>query len=165
MEIISRLEWKAKYGLGLMTESPKQLVVIHHSSVPNPVCGTSKASEKLIVKDIEKYHKLTKEWDGIGYNFLVFQGGRAYEGRGWHRIGAHTQGQNSKSVGICLVANAENYTVTDAAFETIAEIIRLGVNLGYIKKDFTIKGHKDFAQTECPGKFLYNQLKKIKAMV
>ena len=41
----------------------------------------------------------TNGWDDIGYNFLVGEDGRVYEGRGWYRQGAHALNFNSNSIG------------------------------------------------------------------
>merc|ERR1712150_52546 len=44
-------------------------------------------------------------WSDIGYNFLVGEDGRAYEGRGWNRVGGHTYGYNSNSVAVSVIGD------------------------------------------------------------
>ena len=46
-----------------------------------------------------------KNWEDIGYNFLVGEDGNIYEGRGWGKHGAHSKPYNSKSIGICMIGN------------------------------------------------------------
>lgn len=47
----------------------------------------------------------TKQWNDIGYNFLIGGDGNVYEGRGWGKHGAHSSPYNSKSIGICIIGN------------------------------------------------------------
>lgn len=46
-----------------------------------------------------------KNWEDIGYTFLVGEDGNIYEGRGWGKHGAHSIPYNSKSIGICMIGN------------------------------------------------------------
>lgn len=40
----------------------------------------------------------------MNYNsFLVGDDGNIYEGAGWYKIGAHTYGYNSKSIGLAFI--------------------------------------------------------------
>lgn len=39
----------------------------------------------------------------IGYNFMIGGDGNIYEGRGWHKQGAHTSGYNRGSIGIAYI--------------------------------------------------------------
>lgn len=49
-----------------------------------------------------------KQWEDIGYNFLVGEDGNVYEGRGWGVKGAHSIPYNGKSMGICMIGNFES---------------------------------------------------------
>lgn len=42
---------------------------------------------------IQNFHIESKDFDDIGYNFLVTGNGDVYEGRGWDKQGAHTKGK------------------------------------------------------------------------
>lgn len=39
------------------------------------------------------------------FSFLVGNDGRIYEGAGWHKIGAHTRGFNTRSLGIAFIGD------------------------------------------------------------
>lgn len=45
------------------------------------------------------------DYSDIGYSWLVGEDGRAYEGRGWAYVGAHTSGCNSVAVAVSLIGN------------------------------------------------------------
>lgn len=38
-------------------------------------------------------------------SFIIGGDGNIYEGAGWHKIGAHTRGYNSRSLGIGFIGN------------------------------------------------------------
>ena len=157
-DIIPREQWGARHGKGPVTTLPKALVVLHHAESPHIPCGVTQKREREAVLGIESYHVNTKGWAGIGYNFLVFQSGRIYEGRGWDRAGAHTHGHNSKSVGICLVINSDTTPPSDAVIEAVRNLIATGVRLGKIETMYELRGHRDYGPTQCPGRNVYGML-------
>lgn len=151
MRVAAREEWGGPaQAPGHATAGAKRLVVIHHSHRPHRECGVALAREEADVLGMHEYHK-GKGWGGISYNFLVFQSGNVYEGRGWGRTGAHTIGRNSSSVGICLVIDGENIAPTDAAVESVIALIAEGVELGHIAPTHERAPHDRFQNKVCPG--------------
>lgn len=159
-EFVPRESWGAKYGRGAATSGAKPLVIIHHAAEPDIPLDASTAREIAAVRSIENFHVKANGWNGIAYNWLVFQSGNIYEGRGWNRVGAHTEGQNSKSVGICFVINGDAHGADDNAWNAARRIIDEGVHLGSIASDYAIKGHHDYAVKSCPGAHVYPLLKE-----
>ena len=102
--------------------------------------------------DAESIHSqhLSQGWDGIGYHFYIRKNGEVYRGRPIDKIGAHTQGSNSCSVGICFEGNYEtDKEMPKAQLEAGQELV------SYIKKLYPgaeVKGHRDLQSTACPGK-------------
>lgn len=39
------------------------------------------------------------------FSFLIGGDGNVYEGAGWHKVGAHTRGYNTRSLGIAFIGN------------------------------------------------------------
>ena len=66
-------------------------------------------------------------WADIGYNFLIGEDGRVYEGRGWKVTGAHTFSYNDSSIGISFIGIFETRAPSDVALRATHELIRLGV--------------------------------------
>lgn len=161
--IVSRATWGARFGRGhLMADSsPKTLVVIHHAASPHVDCGVGQAREMEIIRDIERFHVEKNGWVGIAYSFLVFQSGNVYEGRGWNRVGAHTQGRNSSAYGVCLVINGERHTPTEAALEAVRDLIQSGIHEHFIAPEYRIGSHRQFKATDCPGALVMRELPKI----
>jgi hypothetical protein len=102
------------------------------------------------IVDIHNFHKNTKKWSGIGYNYFITFDGRILEGRG-KNIGAHCENYNSNTLGICFQGNFDEQHMTDAQVKAggwlIAQLVReYGITLN------DVVGHRDLAKTACPGK-------------
>ena len=83
-----------------------EVAFVHHTESANTYGPDDSAA---IVLAIAKYHRDTKGWNDVGYNFLVDRFGRIYEGRAGGIdlpvIGAHTQGYNARSTGIAIIGS------------------------------------------------------------
>lgn len=65
-------------------------------------CSATKPSQDIGRREIEEWH-LAKGWSAIGYHFVIRRDGRLELGRPMGDIGAHVEGYNSSSVGVCMV--------------------------------------------------------------
>jgi N-acetylmuramoyl-L-alanine amidase len=91
---------------------PVQKAIVHHTATQN-----NDPDPAATIRSIYQYHAVTQGWGDIGYNFLIDEAGRIYEGRysrpyaagesptgedlnGNGVTAAHTQGYNSGTVGI-----------------------------------------------------------------
>lgn len=96
------------------------LIVIHCSATPNDRTlyeGTAgKADFRNPAQVIDRWHaergfKRADEWrqrmnpglSAIGYHYVIARNGTVFTGRHVDEIGAHAQGWNKRSIGICLV--------------------------------------------------------------
>ncbi|BFO20869.1 hypothetical protein SHKM778_72570 [Streptomyces sp. KM77-8] len=79
-------------------------VFIHHTDSPN---GYDCADAPGIIRTLYEGQTGARDWDDLGYNFVVDRCGTVYEGRagGTDRpvTGAHTQGFNHRSTGIAAL--------------------------------------------------------------
>jgi len=83
-------------------QRPVPTVIIHHTVTR--AC-TNQAECCLIIRSIENHHMDVNGVSAIGYNFLIGEDGRAYEGRGWTCVGAHAPGCNTRSIGIAFIGD------------------------------------------------------------
>lgn len=90
----------------------------------------------------------------IGYHFVIELDGTIQPGRALLEVGAHVQGYNAASVGVCLVGGAERdarYTTGQwmAAAELVRELCRrLGVPMMaplYPRRGGGVCGHRDLS--------------------
>ncbi|MEV6755738.1 peptidoglycan recognition protein [Streptomyces sp. NPDC051214] len=187
--VVPRSEWLAD-GAG---ETPParyagrvQAVFIHHTDTPN---SYDCADAARTIRYLHTGQTEGRQWDDIGYNFLVDRCGTVYEGRagGIERavVGAHTQGYNKGSVGIAAIGTfTEGTPVPQAMTDAMAGLIawKLGLSgvdprstvrlvstnslsrypAGAVEAFKAVSGHRDGYTTSCPGAALTAALPAIR---
>ena len=117
-------------------------------------CSYTPESMDIGVKEIDRWHR-ERGWLGIGYHIVVTRGGIREEGRPIERVGAHVQGRNTNSIGICLIggmnrsktAPALNYNPEQ--FTTLRSLID---ELLEEYPDAKVSGHNDWDKKKtCPN--------------
>ncbi|MEU7326514.1 peptidoglycan recognition protein [Streptomyces griseoviridis] len=161
-------------------------VFVHHTDTPN---GYDCADTPRIVRDLYSGQTGGRQWDDLGYNFLVDRCGTVYEGRagGVDRpvTGAHTQGFNHRTTGIAAIgtftAGAEvPRAMTDAIAALaawklgLADVDPRGVARLVSSNDLSLypagheavlpalAGHQDGYATTCPGAALMARLPAVR---
>lgn len=69
------------------------LIIIHCSATPE---GRSLSSEEC-----RRDHIMHRHFRDIGYHFYITRDGTVHDGRPIEKVGAHCEGHNSHSIGIC----------------------------------------------------------------
>lgn len=157
MEIVPRSVWHARPPTATEPMStPVPYVIIHHSYIP-PACSTTPDCIKSM-QTMQDMHQLQNGWNDIGYSFAVGGDGKAYEGRGWTNVGAHAPTYNNKSIGICVIGDWRTELPSQNQLQTVHELIEIGVEKGYIQGDYTLLGHRQVRETECPGDRLFGEI-------
>ena len=115
-----------------------KLLVVHCSDTDN--------GEDLSALDIHKMH-LNFGWDGIGYHKVISRSGKIENGRPEYWIGAHVQGKNDISLGVCLIGR--DY-FTKLQFSALEEVLR---EWKFSYPDAKILGHRNIGNTSktCPN--------------
>lgn len=120
------------------------LIVIH--------CSATKPSQDIGRTEIDRWHR-ERGWLGIGYHFVIRRNGKVENGRPVEKIGAHVQGLNANSIGICLVGglNAAGHPApefTPQQWDALETLVR---TLKAQYPDARIAGHNEFAAKACPS--------------
>jgi hypothetical protein len=114
---------------------PVQKLIVHHTDTQN-----NDPDPAATIRSIYYYHAITQGWGDIGYNFLIDQQGRVYEGRhtvdyaagtspteenasGYGVTAAHAQGYNSGTVGIALLGTLSSQDATPAARRSLESLL------------------------------------------
>ena len=119
-------------------------------------CAATPDGMDIGVKEIDRWHR-AKGFLKVGYHFVVRRGGQLEIGRDEDEIGAHVQGYNAVSIGVCLVggvdaddvSKAEN-NFTKEQFSTLRTLLeRLQIQY----PDAEVLGHRDFPDVAkaCPS--------------
>lgn len=122
-------------------------IIVHHTggSDRNPMADTSHHT----ATQVEKWH-MSKGWEGIGYTYFIQSNGIIYKGRPEKYHGAHTQGQNTKSIGICLAGNFDATLPTEKQTEALLGLVKDIMGRHNIDKR-DIYPHRAFANKSCFG--------------
>lgn len=65
-------------------------------------CSDSPHGRGDNAETIHRWH-LARGWDGIGYHYVITEDGTIENGRPEYWNGAHVNGYNHKSIGVCLI--------------------------------------------------------------
>lgn len=111
-------------------------------------CADTPKTMDIGAKEIREWH-LGRGWNDIGYHFVIRRDGVLELGRDLSLPGAHVEGHNQDSIGVCLVGGKGGFNFTRAQFWTLDKLIE------NMQRQFPIKsilGHRDFpgVQKECP---------------
>jgi N-acetylmuramoyl-L-alanine amidase len=101
---------------------------------------------------IESWHK-ARGFKKIGYHFFIRMDGTIEKGRDLEEIGAHVEGHNADSIGICLAGLTK---FSDKQFDNLSKLLK------ELKPKYpaaTIHGHREFANKACPV-YDYTRFKK-----
>lgn len=123
-------------------------------------CADTPPGRRVMPADVDKWHKergfqRTAAWrkrfnpdlKAIGYHYLIDIDGQIYTGRHHDEVGAHVQGHNSSSLGICLAGKGSYTTAQWIALRLLLEKLKAAY------PQATICGHRDFSGVgkTCPG--------------
>ncbi|KAM8987145.1 N-acetylmuramoyl-L-alanine amidase isoform 1-T2 [Ara ararauna] len=158
--IVPRCMWGARpyRGTPRALTLPLESVFIHHTFIPSAPCHSFRSCSHAM-RSMQRFHQDTRGWDDIGYSFVVGSDGYLYQGRGWHWVGAHTKGYNSKGYGVGYVGDFSS-TLPDP--DTIAlvrdQLLPCAVRTGRIYHNYTLRGHRQMGRTDCPGNSLFREI-------
>ena len=116
-------------------------------------CTATPEGRDYTVADIRQMHK-AQGWVDIGYHYLIYRDGSIHEGRNVDMVGAHCQGHNAQSIGVCYVGGVARDGKTPKDTRTAAQkdaLVHLLMQLVCLYPDATIRGHRDFAAKACPS--------------
>ena len=125
--IVSRSAWGASSCPPRSAPSYGQVraAFIHHTVSTNNY--TPEQAPGMVLA-ICRYHRYSRGWDDVGYNFLVDKYGRVYEGRAGGMdlavIGAQAQGFNAQSNGISYIGDHSKLPQSVVALDALASLIR-----------------------------------------
>jgi len=122
-------------------------------------CSATREGQHIDVDTIRNWH-LKRGWSDIGYHYVIYLDGSVHEGRPIEKVGAHTSGQNTGSIGICYIGGVEKDGKTPK--DTMNELqdtamVNLIKALREEYGDMTLHGHNEFAAKACPSFKVYEK--------
>jgi hypothetical protein len=160
---------------------PKWVVVHHtHEEKPTYDCSSGTRSGAIdLARRIQNDHMRNRGWSDTGQNFLISTGGFVLEGRhgtvdavkaGRCVRSAHAPQSPGRlaggndSPGIKAEGNFTTEAMEPVQWASLVELCASLCDVLKLKPT-SIKGHRDFTDTTCPGDWLYAQLPQLRIAV
>lgn len=181
--MISRDAWGARPFIGdpaPLAQPTYRAITLHHAAGFGAVTLEEGLEQ---VRRIQDFHQNGRGWSDIGYQFVMDQSGRLYQGRPFQNepvrladvpslvLGAHVGGHNTGNIGLCLLGCFHpsegswcRDELTPAALDSLTTIFAF-FSEAYGVPPERIYGHRDFSNTACPGDNNYALLPEIEARV
>jgi hypothetical protein len=172
--VYSRADWGADERL---TDCCVEYGEVHAGFVHHTVNANdyTRAQTPAVIRGIYAYHTQSRGWRDIGYNFLIDKFGRIWEGRAGGMslpvIGAHTLDYNEYAFAASAIGNFETVHPSTAMVDAYGRLLAWKLSLHGVRPGSrqqvggtmfdAINGHRDAAQTACPGRYLYAKLSTI----
>ncbi len=160
-----------KYKWPLQYPEKVEKIIIHHTATTGNLDNPAQA-----IRDIYHYHAITRGWGDIGYNYIIDQQGKIYEGRygGEGVIGAHSGPGNHGSIGIAFLGNYQDNDILEESVVKASQFLYKKSKIHNIdtqgssefrgKDRQNIMGHRDIMSTQCPGEYLYSKIPIIRVL-
>lgn len=153
--VIEREQWGWKPGDGKDRPHEIERITIHHG-------GLDFADDRDPVEHVQalqSWGRAEKGWIDIPYHFMIDRQGRIYETRPIHLAGdTNTEYDPSGHALVEVMGNYQNQALGERQFEALAGITAFLART-YEVPIGNIGGHRDYADTDCPGDDIYRHLK------
>lgn len=132
---------------------PVNEIIVHCSATrPDWMAGHAMSDK---VNEIRRWHVSDRKWSDIGYHYLIDRNGTVATGRPVEKIGAHVQGHNTGTIGVCLIgghgsSETDQFSQHFTAHQDKA-LRHLLADLQHRYKIRKVTGHNQYAAKACPG--------------
>ena len=131
-------------------------IIVHCTATPEGRVET--------VESVRRMHK-ANGWADIGYHYLIGLNGERWNGRNVNLVGAHCEGYNANSIGVCYVGGCDkNMKAKDTRTDKQkAALIALLKDLRKLYPKAKIVSHRDLDRKgkACPSFDATNEYKNI----
>lgn len=167
---VPRTAWGARAPVLPMTQHvPNRLTIHHTATVQNPartieqkMFGLQAFSQR---DDLLASGQKKPAWADVPYHYYVAVDGAVAEGREWRYVGdTNTEYNPAGHLLVVVEGNFETDTLTSAQRRTLDELIPELTGHFHIAGS-ALGGHRDFANTLCPGRNLYAEIPRLRALI
>ena len=157
-------EWGAMVDYDTWTDRSfeKERIAAHYNgpAVSAAVLNGDPQAEQMFLRGVERYHRVTRGWRGIGYAWAIGNSGIIYRLRGWHRYGAHRGDYdgdgtlaNDEIIPIFFMVGADQHP-SQAAKDAFDWLVLALEADNHSDGNLEVIGHRDVDprySTTCPG--------------
>ncbi len=152
--VICRQSWGATAARDGLQPHTIERLTVHHTASPISRVADGPGN----IRSHQRFHQQDKGWPDIAYHFLVDPVGNIYQGRD-PAFGGDTA-TNYDPNGhflVCLEGDYDRAGVNDSQVASLALVLAWGVSTFGVDAG-TLGGHRDYADTQCPGDSVYQLL-------
>jgi N-acetyl-anhydromuramyl-L-alanine amidase AmpD len=116
------------------------MIILHTSDSPDTL--------DVGVREVREWHVKGRGWKDVGYHYVIRRNGAIEDGRPVDQRGAHCEGKNAESIGICWIGRDRMTEVQrESMYELVSDLLD---EFGLKSKD--VYGHREFnAGKTCPN--------------
>jgi N-acetylmuramoyl-L-alanine amidase len=114
-------------------------------------CTATPEGRPVTVAEVDRWHR-ARGFQGIGYHYLIGLNGEVWQGRSVEIVGAHCEGHNAHSVGVCYAGGLDDRARAKDT-RTAKQKAALAALVARLKTTYpgaTVYGHRDFSKKSCP---------------
>ncbi len=133
-----------KYAWPIQKSKEINWIVIHHT-----VSEYTNSMEWI--KQIYKFHALSREWWDIWYNYLIWNDGEIYEWRaGWDKVvAAHDKWNNRSTIGIAVIWNYHSKEININQYNALKALTKQLIEKHDINLNEKTYFHKECLDASC----------------
>jgi hypothetical protein len=168
--IVSRAEWGARDPVLPTREHVPVRITIHHTATnpdpSRPVGEKLRALQAWSQRDDSLAGGRRKPaWPDVPYHYYVAADGAVAEGREWRWVGdSNTPYDPTGHLLVVVEGNFERDTLATAQRAALNALVPALARRFRIPAD-SLRAHRDYARTACPGEHLYAELGALRALV
>lgn len=170
VRFVSRADWGARPPVLPMKEHRPNRITIHHTGEPQDFRLTIEQKMRGLQAFSQRDDSLDSgkkkpAWADVPYHYYVAVDGAVAEGREWKYVGdTNTEYDPAGHLLVVVEGRFGTDTLTTAQRRTLDALIPSLAHQFHIAGS-RLAGHRDFASTDCPGRNLYAELPRLRALV
>lgn len=154
LKVVTRESWGWEEGSRTLPPHIINRITVHHGGEDFP----PDKDPIVYLRHLQSWSRSEKQWIDIPYHFMIDLQGIIYEARPIDLPGDTNTGYDTGGHAlICVMGNYENQIVSAGQLNSLIGLTATLAKTFGVAVD-SIRGHKDYTETLCPGKDLYRYL-------
>jgi hypothetical protein len=170
VRLLARADWAANAAVLPMKPHTPRRITIHHTATrpapERPLAEKMRALQRFSQREDSLADGRRKpQWADVPYHLYVAVDGEVAEGREWRYVGdSNTPYDPTGHFLIVVEGSFDSDTLTRAQRSALNALVVAAARRWRIPAE-RIAGHRDFARTRCPGRNVYAELPRLRALV
>ncbi|MFC1734216.1 N-acetylmuramoyl-L-alanine amidase [candidate division KSB1 bacterium] len=155
ISIVSMSEWGGVPATTPGIEHKVTKLTLHHGGED----WEEGRDQEEYLRNLQSWSRSERNWIDIPYHYMIGLDGTIYEARDPKYMGdTNTDYDPNGHLLTCLMGNYENRKPTVEQLEALINLLVWQCEVFDIEPE-SLKGHRDYAETACPGRYLYPYVK------